>query len=101
MLSKDLLNDENKYKDKKNINNKMEIQNKFNEIYESIIEIDSKEKKRKRRNSLKEPNILNKENKEKKISINNKKMKNKEEDFNNRFKLISQLKKMNKKKIKI
>ena len=98
MLSKDLLNDENKYKDKKNINNKMETQNKFNEIYESIIEIDSKEKKRKRRNSLKEPNILNKENKEKKISINNKKMKNKEEDFNNRFKLISQLKKNEQKK---
>ena len=96
MLSKDILNSKNKYKEKTIIKNKMETENKFNEIYENIIEIDLKEKKRKRRNSLKEIKIFNKknkENKEKKISIKKKKTKNIEEDINNRFKLISQLKK--------
>ena len=93
MLSKDVLNAQNKCKEKTVINNKMETENKFNEIYENIIEFDSKEKKRKRRNSLKEPNIFNKKNKENKISINKKKTKNIEDDINKRFNLISQLKK--------
>ena len=66
MLSKDILNSKNKYKEKTIIKNKMETENKFNEIYENIIEIDLKEKKRKRRNSLKEIKIFNKKNKENK-----------------------------------
>ena len=91
MLSNNVLNSENKYKEKVIINNKMETENKFNEIYENI-EIDSEEKKRKRRNSLKEPNILNKKNKDNQISIDKKKSEDIEEDINNRFNLISQLK---------
>ena len=70
-----------------------DLLNKFNEIYENIIEIDSEEKNRKRRNSLKVPNVFNKKNKENKTPINKKKTKNIEEDINNRFNLISQLKK--------
>ena len=93
MFSNDVLNTENKFKEKTNINNEIETENKFNEIYENIIEIDSEEKKRKRRNSLKEPNIFSKKDKENKKSINKKKAKNIEEDNNNRFKLISKLKK--------
>ena len=42
MLSKDILNAQNKCKEKTVINNKMETENKFNEIYENIIEFDSK-----------------------------------------------------------
>ena len=63
MLSNDALNAENKYNEKAIISSKMELENKFNEIYENIIEIDSEEKKRKRRNSLKEPSFFSKKNK--------------------------------------
>ena len=93
MLSNDALNAENKYNEKAIISSKMELENKFNEIYENIIEIDSEEKKRKRRNSLKEPSFFSKKNKVQKVSNNKKKTTNKEENNINRFKLISLLKK--------
>ena len=38
----------------------MNAKNKFDEIYESIIEIDTKGKEGNRRNSTKEPSIYNK-----------------------------------------
>ena len=93
MIFNDVLNVGKEYKEKINFNTKMETENKFDEIYENIIEIDIKGKERNRRNSTKEPNIFSKKTKEKQISINKKKAKNTEEDANNRFRLISQLKK--------
>ena len=71
----------------------MNAKNKFDEIYESIIEIDTKGKEGKRRNSTKEPSIYSKKNEKNQILINKKKAKNIEEDINNRFRQISQLKK--------
>ena len=88
-----LINVGKEYKEKTIFKHKIETENKFNEIYENIIEIDTKGKERNRRNSTKEPSIFSIKNKENQISINKKKTKNTEEDVNNRFILISQLKK--------
>ena len=93
MYFNDVINVGKEYKEKTIFNHKKETENKFDEIYENISEIDTKGKERNRRNSTKEPSIFSKKNKENQISINKKKTKNTEEDVNNRFKLISQLKK--------
>ena len=93
MYFNDVINVGKEYKEKTIFNHKKETENKFDEIYENISEIDTKGKERNRRNSIKEPSIFSKKNKENQISINKKKTKNTEEDVNNRFKLISQLKK--------
>ena len=93
MFFNGLINVGKEYKEKTIFKHKIETENKFNEIYENIIEIDTKGKERNRRNSTKEPSIFSIKNKENQISINKKKTKNTEEDVNNRFILISQLKK--------
>ena len=93
MYFNDVINVGKEYKEKTIFNHKKETENKFDEIYENISEIDTKGKERNRRNSTKEPSIFSKKNKENQISINKKKTKNTEEDVNNRFILISQLKK--------
>ena len=93
MYFNDVINVGKEYKEKTIFNHKKETENKFDEIYENISEIDTKGKERNRRNSTKEPSIFSKKNKENLILINKKKTKNTKEDVNNRFKLISQLKK--------